>query len=299
MEVCGRIIDLVGMNLVPVDAGDLRWLWYHNENLTTIRSCSLVCRDWYYLTWYHLRQRVVMRNKEDVLKLSRTLRSRPHLRDVVKRVVFTGHREETHMHSTNCGLKDTPQLETFAAMLAGKTRNIRDIGFNDVGWPIGSPRIETIIYLAAFPLVQTLKLSSVTLSNISQLTRIVRALPRLHNLCLHNVSCAHRYPSFEPRRPFSCPEPRPLCVLAMGSVQLEVQNFCAQLCHACRVSVLAVDFDITTRQQLLESQGMVGKTQTLLDASADSLQFLRLTFNDTAPSLLPTSGVIAEIVGQS
>ncbi|KAH9931259.1 uncharacterized protein B0H18DRAFT_990701, partial [Fomitopsis serialis] len=49
-------------------------------NLTTLTSCALVCHDWYYLTWYHLRQRIYLRDRKDVLSLSKTLRAKPRLR---------------------------------------------------------------------------------------------------------------------------------------------------------------------------------------------------------------------------
>lgn len=53
VEVCERIIDHLAMDLGPDDVYPRR-----DPLLTTLGACALVCRDWYYLTWYHLHRHI-------------------------------------------------------------------------------------------------------------------------------------------------------------------------------------------------------------------------------------------------
>ncbi|KAH9921299.1 uncharacterized protein B0H18DRAFT_564946 [Fomitopsis serialis] len=165
VEVCERIIDHLATGW---DIKDTR---AKSQHLSTLASCALVCQDWYYLTWYHLHQRMYLRDRKDVLSLSRTLRARPRLREVIQQVVISG--------ASPGECQPIRHLGTFAAMLAGKVPWLSRIVIADAEWTVGSVRLEDIGYLAAFNSIDTLHLSNVTLSNVAQLSHLVSALPRL------------------------------------------------------------------------------------------------------------------------
>ncbi|KAH9916521.1 uncharacterized protein B0H18DRAFT_846002, partial [Fomitopsis serialis] len=166
VEVCERIIDHIATGW------DINYSVLTDEpHLSTLTSCALVCQDWYFLTWYHLHQRIRLRDRKGVLSLSRTLRAKPRLREVVQQVVISG---------ASPGEREAiPHLGTFAAMLAGKTPKLSSIVIADAEWTIGSVRTEDIDYLAAFSSIETLFIRNVTLSSVTQLSRLVSALPGL------------------------------------------------------------------------------------------------------------------------
>ncbi|KAH9839434.1 uncharacterized protein C8Q71DRAFT_511952 [Rhodofomes roseus] len=173
-EVCGRIIDHVAAGLglyYPSLAG--------NPNLLALQSCALVCRDWYFHTWYHLHRRVYLRDRNDVRSLARTLRERPRLRGVVQQVVISG---------------VIQHLGTFAAMLAGKLQKLSEIIIEDAEWTVDSMRMEDVGYLATFYRVRTLTIMNVTVPSISRLARLISALPGLRNLRCRGVGCSQEHP---------------------------------------------------------------------------------------------------------
>ncbi|KAH9925333.1 uncharacterized protein B0H18DRAFT_848692, partial [Fomitopsis serialis] len=161
VEVCGRIIDHIAM----------KW---HDGNitgdpyLTTLTSCALVCQDWYFLTCYHLHQYIYLRDRKDVLSLSKSLQARPRFREIVQVVFISG--------------ASIRHLGTVAAMLAGKAPKLWRIGIKDAEWTIRSVRMEDISYLAASNSIEALDLSNVTLSSVAQLSRLVSALRRLRHI---------------------------------------------------------------------------------------------------------------------
>ncbi|KAH9931210.1 uncharacterized protein B0H18DRAFT_819200, partial [Fomitopsis serialis] len=168
VEVWERIIDHIATE----------WDIYHTEtdqpHLNTLASCALVCQDWYYLTWYHLRERVHLQDRKEVVLLSKTVRARPRLREVIQQVVISGGSPGERQPIRHLG--------TFAAMLAGKAPNMSRISIEDAEWTIGLVRTHDIGYLAAFNCIDTLNIVNVTLSSAAQLRHLVSALPRLMNL---------------------------------------------------------------------------------------------------------------------
>ncbi|KAH9829921.1 uncharacterized protein C8Q71DRAFT_688313, partial [Rhodofomes roseus] len=175
-EICGRIIDHVAAGLdiaYRLDSG--------NPHLLALRSCALVCRDWYYHTWYHLRQRVHLRDRDDVRTLFRTLRDRPRLRSVVQQVVISGHAS---------GQRSMVQhLQSFTAMLAGKLPALQRIVIKDAQWTVGSMWMEGFGYLATFNLVRHLEITNIVAPSIAQLAHLISALPGLTHLWLSGVAC--------------------------------------------------------------------------------------------------------------
>ncbi|KAH9834217.1 uncharacterized protein C8Q71DRAFT_813365, partial [Rhodofomes roseus] len=170
-EVCGRIIDHLAAGL---DLFFRNTSTNANPHLLSLQSCALVCRDWYFYTWYHLRRRVHFRDRNDVRSLSRTLRERPRLRGVVEHVIISGHTSDQRSLIQHLG--------TFAATFAGKLPKFSLMTIEDAEWTVGSIRMEDIGYLATFHLVHTLYIVNVTVPSIAQLARLISALPGLTDL---------------------------------------------------------------------------------------------------------------------
>ncbi|KAH9841039.1 uncharacterized protein C8Q71DRAFT_435319 [Rhodofomes roseus] len=254
-EICGRIIDHVAAGL---DLGYRNLVG--NQDLLALQSCALVCRDWYFHTWYHLRRRVTLRDRNDVRSLSRTLRERPRLRGVVQQVVISGHtpRQRSLMQ----------HLGTFAAMLAGKLPELLMITIQDAEWTIGLMRVEDFGYLAAFHLVHTLTIFEVTVSSIAQLARLISALPALRELYCYNVACSQKHPVSPVSLPLNSAS---LEVLEVRWVAPAVEDLLVRVSQASRLRKLyfGVDGEGT-------SSSAGSRTQALLDASAASVEVLVL-----------------------
>ncbi|KAH9841043.1 uncharacterized protein C8Q71DRAFT_435459 [Rhodofomes roseus] len=254
-EICGRIIDHVaaGLNLHYTSLAG-------NPALLALQSCALVCRDWYFHTWYHLRQRVHLRDRNDVRSLSRTLHERPRLRGVVQQVVISGHtpRQRSLMQ----------HLGTFAAMLAGKLPELSRISIEDAEWPVGLMRVEDFGYLAAFHFVHTLAIANVTVSSIAQLARLISALPAMRYLHCINVACSQKHPVSTVSLPLNCAI---LEVLEVQWVAPAVEDLLVRISQASRLHTLyfGVNGDFT-------SSSAGSRTQALLDASAASVEVLVL-----------------------
>ncbi|KAH9933398.1 uncharacterized protein B0H18DRAFT_951956 [Fomitopsis serialis] len=277
LEVSERVIDHIatGVNIHYVDVKE-------ESHLLALTSCALMCRDWYFLTWYHLRQRIHLRDRKDVLFLSKTLRERPRLREVVQQVVLSG---------TSPGERQpTRHLGTFAAMLVGKAPNITSITVKDAEWSTGSVRMEDISYLAAFSTVHTLHIANVTLSNVAQLSRVVSALPGLRDLWCINVGCLQKQQVSPVSLPLNCANLEGLEVL---SVAQAVEDLFAQISRASRVRCLALgvygEFD---------PPSATSRSQTLLDASSTSATTVALHIQ-VDPSLPVRDGTIETTVGKS
>ncbi|KAH9841116.1 uncharacterized protein C8Q71DRAFT_439540 [Rhodofomes roseus] len=269
-EICGRIIDHVAAGLDIVYS-----VLDGNPHLLALQSCALVCRDWYYHTWYHLRQRVHLRDRDDIRLLSRTLRDRPRLRGVVQQVVISGHAQQSVVQ----------HLELFTAMLAGKLPALSRIAIEDVEWTVGSMRMEGFGYLATFNLVHTLEITDVTVPSIAQLARLISALHGLSFLRFFGVDCSQNPPAS-------------LVSLPLNSANLEslevrwaapaVEDFLVRIIQeASRVHYLAFGVDGN-----VDIFSMGSRSQTLLDASAASVEALKLII----PNILVSDGTVDAIV---
>ncbi|KAH9841051.1 uncharacterized protein C8Q71DRAFT_436163 [Rhodofomes roseus] len=270
-EICGRIIDHVaaGLNLHYTSLAG-------NPALLALQSCALVCRDWYFHTWYHLRQRVHLRDRNDVRSLSRTLHERPRLRGVVQQVVISGHTPRQRSPIQHLG--------TFSAMLAGKLPELSRISIEDAEWPVGLMRVEDFGYLAAFHLVHTLDIANVTVSSIAQLARLISALPALRELYCVNVDCSQKHPVSPVSLPLNCAS---LEFLDVRWVAPAVEDLLVRISQASRLRKLyfGVDGDYT-------SSSAGSRTQALLDASAASVEVLTLW-------IAPASSVDSHTVGST
>ncbi|KAH9915645.1 uncharacterized protein B0H18DRAFT_92367 [Fomitopsis serialis] len=260
VEVCERVIDYVaaGWDMSYVDAKG-------EPHLTTLTSCALVCQDWYYLTWYHLRQRIHLRDRTDVLSLSKTLRAKPRLREVIQQVVISGGSPGERQPILHLG--------TFAAMLAGKTPRLSRITIEDAEWTMGSVRMEDIGVLGVFSYVGTVYLCNVTLSSAAQLRHLVSALPRLRKLWCFNVDCLQKQHVSPASLPLNCAN---LKVLEVRWFAPAVEDLFVQISWASRLRVLAVDGELDTSLA-------ASRSQALLDASSTSAEVVRLHINPSSP----------------
>ncbi|TFY54517.1 hypothetical protein EVJ58_g8819 [Rhodofomes roseus] len=273
-EICGRIIDHVAAELNLYH----RYL-VGNSDLLALQSCALVCRDWYFHTWYHLRRRVILRDRNDVRSLSRTLRERPRLRGIVQQIVISG--QISGQRSL------IQQLGTFAAMLAGKLPELSRISIEDAEWPVGLMRVEDFGYLAAFDLVHTLTIADVTVSSIAHLARLISALPALRELYCFNVDCSQKHPVSPVSLPLNSAS---LKVLEVRWVAPAVEDLLVRISQASRLHTLSfgVDGDFT-------SSSAGSRTQALLDASAASVEVLTLWI---APASSVDSPTVDSTVGK-
>ncbi|KAH9926009.1 uncharacterized protein B0H18DRAFT_359947 [Fomitopsis serialis] len=262
VEVCERIIDHIatGWN-IGYTRGD--------PHLTTLISCALVCQDWYYLTWYHLRQRIHLRDRKDVLSLSKTLRERPRLREVVQQVVISG--------ASPGERRPIGHLGTFAAMLAGKAPRLSRITIEDAEWTIGSVRTEDIGYLAAFSCINTLFIINLTLSSVTQLSRLVSALPRLRDLWCFNVSCLQKQQVSPVSLPLNCANMEALDVRWVAPA---VEDLFVQISRASRVRDLVLGVDSDSE---LDPPSAASRSQTVLDTSSTSAEVVTLHLYPSIP----------------
>ncbi|KAH9836774.1 uncharacterized protein C8Q71DRAFT_58873 [Rhodofomes roseus] len=255
-EICGRIIDQLAAELF---LGHISVTG--NPNLLALRSCALVCRDWYFHTWYHLRQRIHLRGRNDVLSLSRTLRERPRLRGVVQQVVISG-------HSASDERSVIQHLGTFAAMLSGKLPELLMISITDAEWTVGSMRMQCFECLTAFRLVHTLAITNVTVPSIAQLARLISALPGLGTLWCDGVECSQKHPVSPVSLPVNSAH---LEQLDVRWVAPAIQDLLVRISQVSRLRklVLAVVGDLHP-----SSRG--SRSQALLDASAGSMEVFTL-----------------------
>ncbi|KAH9929773.1 uncharacterized protein B0H18DRAFT_174328 [Fomitopsis serialis] len=251
VEVCEQIIDYIAAGW------DMGYTVRKGEpHLSTLTSCALVCQDWYYLTWYHLRQIIHLRDRKDVLSLSKTLRAKPRLREVIRQIVISGaFPGECH---------PIRHLGTFATMLAGKLPMLWRITIEDAEWPTGSVRMEDIGYLATFSSINTLVVRNVILSSAAQLSRLVSALPWLRKLWCNSVSCLQEQQVSPASLPLNSANMEEMDVRWVAPA---VEDLFAQISRASRVR----EFNIGVDDQS-DPSSAVSRSQTLLDASSTSAE---------------------------
>ncbi|KAH9931228.1 uncharacterized protein B0H18DRAFT_929701 [Fomitopsis serialis] len=262
VEVCERIIDYLAAGW---DTGHV--VAKGEPHLTTLTSCALVCQDWYYLTWYHLRQRIHLRDRTDVLSLSKTLRAKPRLREVIQQVVISGGSPGERQPIRHLG--------TFAAMLAGKAPRLSRITIEDAEWTIGSVRMDDIGFLGVFSSIDVLCLYNVTLSSAAQLSHLVSALQRLRYLWCSNVDCLQKQHVSPASLPLNCAS---LKYLDVRWVAPAVEDLFVQISRASRVRDLALGVDGE-----LDPSSAASRGQTLLDASSTSAEVVRLDIDPSSP----------------
>ncbi|KAH9922125.1 uncharacterized protein B0H18DRAFT_1121137 [Fomitopsis serialis] len=255
VDVCEQIIGHIATRV------DLGYRFMSGEpHLPTLTSCALVCQDWYYLTWYHLRQRIYLRGRNDVLSLSKTLRAKPRLHEVIQQVIISG--------ASPGERQPIRHLGTFAAMLAGKAPRLLWITIEDAEWTIGSVRMEDIGFLGVFSYIDSLHLSNVTLSSVAQLSHLVSALPRLRNLKCFNVSCLQKQQVSSASLPLNCAN---LVDLELRWVAPAVEDLFVHISRASRVRNLVHGVDVG-----FDPSSAVSRSQTLLDASSTSAEAVEL-----------------------
>ncbi|KAH9931235.1 uncharacterized protein B0H18DRAFT_929710 [Fomitopsis serialis] len=262
VDVCERIIDYIaaGWNMDYLIAKG-------EPHLTALTSCALVCQDWYYLTWYHLRQHIHLRDRKDVLSLSKTLRAKPRLREVIQQVVISGASPEKRQPLRHLG--------TFVAMLAGKVPRLSRITIEDAEWTTGSVRMEDIGLLGVFSNIDALDLSHVTLSSVAQLSHLVSALPRLRYVWCFGVDCLQKQHVSPASLPLNCANLEHLDVRWVAPV---VEDVFVHISRASRVRILELGVP-----NEVNASSAASRSQTMLDASSTSAELVQLHIALSSP----------------
>ncbi|KAI1784981.1 hypothetical protein LXA43DRAFT_171537 [Ganoderma leucocontextum] len=184
-EVCENIIDM----LYSEYADDTV------ENIATLHSCSLVCRDWRVRSQRMLFYKVQLADGTSLHRLSTILDAAQDLRGYVHGVDLLGY----HLQTT------ASIFTLFPVVLAGKLPNLRRIDILHV--PQGStwfprtsdlpakakslpyiplhPRFPT--FLSSFTAVSILRLESTTFRSFSEFARMLHGLPNLETLACDGV----------------------------------------------------------------------------------------------------------------
>ncbi|KAH9910315.1 uncharacterized protein B0H18DRAFT_1105035 [Fomitopsis serialis] len=262
VEVCERIIDYIAAGC---NTGYIRTKG--EPHLITLTSCALVCQDWYSLTWYHLRQCIYLRDRKDVLSLSKTLRAKPRLREVIQQVVISSASPGERQPIRHLGM--------FAVMLAGKAPRLSRITIENAEWTMGSVRMEDIGFLGVFSYIDALDIYNVTLSSAAQLSRLVSALPWLRKLWCFNVDCLQKQHVSPASLPLNCANLEHLQVRWAAPA---VEDLFVQISRASQVRFVDLGVDGE-----LEPSSAVSRTQTLLDASSTSAETVVLHIDHSSP----------------
>lgn len=171
-------------------------------------------------------------------------------------------------------------------MLAGKAPNVSILAIEDAVWSLGATRMDDFTYLAAFRSVDTLVLDSITLSNISQLARLVSALPLLDTLVCEQVDCASRLKKKTSLVPLPFHRAS-LHRLEIGWVAQEVEEFFVRLTQVCTVRFLTIGID-----SRLSQKSATSRSQRILDACAASLQSVEFDTHPDFPVESYKDGVV-------
>ena len=185
IEVCENIIDM------------LYSLWTEDtlKNITTLRNCALVCRDWRVRSQRMLFYKVQLSQTSSFYKFSAILNSGQHLRDYVHEVELTGY----HLHTTTCIF--TP----FPAVFAHKLPKLKKIEVFSLlerfatWYPRTSdpPKFKSLPYmplhshfqllLSSFTTVSSLYLEETTFRSFTEFARVLHALPNLDYLSCRSI----------------------------------------------------------------------------------------------------------------
>ncbi|TFY62389.1 hypothetical protein EVJ58_g3897 [Rhodofomes roseus] len=259
LEISEEIIDCVAAQI-----DETVWLPELDPWRRTLLSCALVCRAWYHHSQFYLRQFVELRDRNQVLALSKLVRDNPRLGRAVRFVAVSGGSTKTIPHPI-------PHFGTFVPMLAGKLPNTHTLRLENAEWRIGSISPDTIRYLAMFPSVTTLELRGVTFATVSQLAQLVSALPALRSLKTDRTLCKQVHLNMPTRLPLNARELKDIDM--WWNTAPAILEFCTCLSEAALLCTLAICVD---EYDALQNRG--GR-QTLINTSARSLKKLRFGFH--------------------
>ncbi|PIL26626.1 hypothetical protein GSI_11292 [Ganoderma sinense ZZ0214-1] len=185
-EVCENVIDMLY---------DLHMSIATRENISTLHSCALVCRDWRVRSQKMLFYQVQLADTTSFRRLSTILDDAPHLRDYVFLVELTGY----HLHYT------TSIFALFPAVFAAKLPNLfridvvhfPDIVVTQFPRASDSPKARALPYiplhprfpafLSAFTAVSELLLMDTTFRSFTEFARMLHGLPNLDQLICYSI----------------------------------------------------------------------------------------------------------------
>ena len=185
-EVCESIIDML---YVPNRTLDTL------ENIATLHSCALVCRDWRVRSQRRLFETVHLSNGTSFHRLATILDTARHLRDYVYDIKLIGY----HLHNT------TSIFALFPAVFAGKLPNLKRVDVvhlddADETWfprTPDPPKARSLPYiplhsrfprfLSSFAAMSELVLQKTTFFSFTEFARMLHSLPNLEELTCVSV----------------------------------------------------------------------------------------------------------------
>ncbi|KAH9837368.1 uncharacterized protein C8Q71DRAFT_598732 [Rhodofomes roseus] len=229
---------------------------------TALISCAFVCKGWYHRSRHRLDKHVWLWSRRQVKILARRLRQGNNPRDVVRHVTILGTRFADDE-------EPAPYLGTFAAMLARQLPVLECLTLCNVSWQVGSMHPRCISYLAAFHSITRLELLRMSFQSVSQLARLLSALPSIRAVSCQTVSCN------EVGIPLPFPQValnRSLREVAVEWTAHPIVFFLAYLGTVAPVESLTITFVGPT---FVTPSGLGWPCQRLLDAYAGSLKKLK------------------------
>lgn len=213
-----------------------------------LKNCTLVCKAWFPRSRYHYFRRVFLREQKRVVRLAELVKTSPIHGKALLQVLFKGGQHPGGQH------KPIPEFGTFAAMLARRLPNLRQIGITYADWQPATFHPQIFVHLSAFTSVTQLTLYSSVFSSVDVFGRLVCSLPNLSAIATFDLTFLKR--PFNSRT-FYAPRTNIVHVSFNGSGVPDV-----------------VDFFVQSRIASQLREMLLGYPRPVLSARTDGLQDL-------------------------
>lgn len=161
------------MTALPVEVWeevfDCLYDWVDYESL---QNCSAVCKQWRQRCLLHLQiTTLVLSDREQVARVAKATRAGYYPAGSIQEVVI-GSRT----------WQPIPHLNSFVAMFANRSFNVKQIAIQYALWRAGDVRPDVFLHLSAFTSVVRLSLGEVAFPDFATLRHLIYALPSLQGL---------------------------------------------------------------------------------------------------------------------
>ncbi|OSX57072.1 hypothetical protein POSPLADRAFT_1036966 [Postia placenta MAD-698-R-SB12] len=148
---------------------DCLYDWVDYESL---QNCSAVCKQWRQRCLLHLQiTTLVLSDREQVARVAKATRAGYYPAGSIQEVVI-GSRT----------WQPIPHLNSFVAMFANRSFNVKQIAIQYALWRAGDVRPDVFLHLSAFTSVVRLSLGEVAFPDFATLRHLIYALPSLQGL---------------------------------------------------------------------------------------------------------------------
>ena len=258
VEICEKIIDCIADHSLYAD-GDDSPPTPNPEWRATLIACAFVCKAWHSRSQYRLQECISLRQRKQVISLSRYLRRHVPLQPAVRHVIISGPSPEALSKPV------IPQLGTFATMLARKLPSLSTLTLLHVYWK--GIRADTIRYLSAYLTITHLKLTTVIFGTASQFASLLSALPNTRYISLDDIEC-HRNQCLSP---FPDALDKKECKVILGQADDGIVDVLANLSAVRQVTRLSYGAGLAGNDAI-----RVAQCQRLLNAYRMSLRELHI-----------------------